>query len=419
MNKKKVLFICSDDYPFYGANGRLLKNLFDAGLKDQYEIHVLTYIHRLTEKEEETIEGVTIHRFFSWFMFPKQQISVLLKEKCKAKIAIALMVKKVMPKICSIVNPHFFLSNQYCNDLFHMIMKLDQEIGFDVLVPVLAGYENVGAAIKYKKEKRNIKTIVYQMDPCSDNMMGKKGSQKKREKFEQSFVEEASHLIVTPIIKNRYDRIYGRITTNKVTALEFPAVLKREQCFKYEGEEIICLYAGNIYKGIRDPKYTFELFSMLSDSKVKLHIIGNCDEKEKASADLHSNTIVFHGSVPSAEVDKYLSKANILVNIGNRMDNQIPSKLFEYISTGKPIVNIYKNEECPSLPYLEKYFCSLSIREKTEMEIKDVEQLRAFILQNQFSCEKNETIRETYRDCTPEFVVKRVIDIIEKDSLRQ
>ena len=51
-------------------------------------------------------------------------------------------------------------------DLDKAIKELDEKLSFDVLVPVLAGYENVEASIRYKKKRPGIVLVVYQMDPC-------------------------------------------------------------------------------------------------------------------------------------------------------------------------------------------------------------------------------------------------------------
>ena len=47
--------------------------------------------------------------------------------------------------------------------------------------------------------------------------------------------------------------------------------------------------------------------------------------------------------------------ADVLVNIGNTVQNQMPSKLWEYIATGKPILGVCLTRECNTLPYLTQY----------------------------------------------------------------
>ena len=48
---------------------------------------------------------------------------------------------------------------------------------------------------------------------------------------------------------------------------------------------------------------------------------------------------------------------------GNKVDNQVPSKIFDYISLGKPIINVYTSEKDPALEYLKQYPLALNISE--------------------------------------------------------
>ncbi len=52
--------------------------------------------------------------------------------------------------------------------------------------------------------------------------------------------------------------------------------------------------------------------------------------------------IIKHGLVDTNEIKTVLADADILVNVGNAVAEVKPSKTFEYISTGKPIVNFYQ-----------------------------------------------------------------------------
>ena len=72
---------------------------------------------------------------------------------------------------------------------------------------------------------------------------------------------------------------------------------------------------------------------------------------------------------------------NIVINLGNTVINQIPSKIFELISSGKPIINFYFSKDDPSLKYFAKrpmcYSFNLSDYSET-----DVDKLMEFIKEN-------------------------------------
>lgn len=50
-----------------------------------------------------------------------------------------------------------------------------------------------------------------------------------------------------------------------------------------------------------------------------------------------------HEIVDTLEIKKVYASADFLVNVGNSVLEFKPSKTFEYISTGKPIIHFYQN----------------------------------------------------------------------------
>ena len=48
------------------------------------------------------------------------------------------------------------------------------------------------------------------------------------------------------------------------------------------------------------------------------------------------------------------------MNVGNKCTNQMPSKMLEYLSTGRPIINFYSNKDS-QYEMIEKYPLGLNI----------------------------------------------------------
>ena len=82
------------------------------------------------------------------------------------------------------------------------------------------------------------------------------------------------------------------------------------------------------------------------------------------------------GRVDKDTARRYISEADILVNIGNTVDNMLPSKVLECVSSGKRVLNLCQIENCPSLPYFEKYGNSLALYTKKEIDSTDIEKFR-------------------------------------------
>ena len=58
-----------------------------------------------------------------------------------------------------------------------------------------------------------------------------------------------------------------------------------------------------------------------------------------------------------------MRQSDILLSIGNMDPNLIPSKLFKYMSIGKPIIHLKRGERDSCLPYLARYPLALVLDE--------------------------------------------------------
>lgn len=107
-----------------------------------------------------------------------------------------------------------------------------------------------------------------------------------------------------------------------------------------------------------------------------------------------------------------MQSADILVNIGNTVENQIPSKLLTYISFGKPIINIMKSSNCPTLEYMNRYPLSYNILETFDLIEKEAKKLESFIYESNGKSIAFDQIEKIFYECTPSYVGKRLYDIV-------
>ncbi len=128
------------------------------------------------------------------------------------------------------------------------------------------------------------------------------------------------------------------------------------------------VYAGTLYKAIRNPGYLLGLFSGLLQSdlgnRIELHIYGNindCDQLFMHYKELLGKKIFLHGQVERGIVYRAMQDATLLVNIGNTSSYQLPSKVVEYAGTGKPVLNIYKIHNDSSTQFFSSYGACLNV----------------------------------------------------------
>ena len=146
------------------------------------------------------------------------------------------------------------------------------------------------------------------------------------------------------------------------------------------------VFTGKFYSDIRNPE---EMLSILSEFpkefSLSLYGVGCRDIVEKQAKLFKNSTMVDFGLVTHKECLAAQNSADILINLENTVANRMPSKVFEYISSGKPVINFYYVKDDIGLSYLKKYpLCyNLCLNDYTE---KDVENLIKFCYEN--SCKK-------------------------------
>jgi hypothetical protein len=135
-------------------------------------------------------------------------------------------------------------------------------------------------------------------------------------------------------------------------------------------DAIRMVYCGRVYNDIRSPAYLLKLLRRLVDGasqgpSPQLHFFGgvsDCCHVFEPYRDLIGTHLFLHGEVDRATVASALHNADLLVNIGNSTSHQLPSKIVEYIGTGKPIVNLINHDRDCTLEHLARYPAALNLR---------------------------------------------------------
>ena len=94
---------------------------------------------------------------------------------------------------------------------------------------------------------------------------------------------------------------------------------------------------------------------------LKLYAKGNCGSMiDVAKKSCHSE-ITANGIIDKEKLLKEYQNADILVNISNHKLKATPSKVFELLSTGKPVLNIVHDKNDTTAAYFDKYTMAHSI----------------------------------------------------------
>lgn len=93
--------------------------------------------------------------------------------------------------------------------------------------------------------------------------------------------------------------------------------------------------------------------------KTKFFSSGNATKKIEKMEEFGFSHI---GWIPYEKLKYELQNSDILLNLAHLQGKQISSKIFEYMSYGKPILHILYKDEDVNLRYLENYSLSLLLR---------------------------------------------------------
>lgn len=412
----KILFVCLEAFPDGGACAVILRKLFAQNtLQNIGQVHVLAIKMGERERNLEEYDKIVVHRFNSMtFLTTKNILMHVSTNPLSSFYAIA---ERIWHRLFTLLKCNrSFLRRSLVYETQKALEKLKYE-QYDIIIPVSGYYEATCASLKYAK-KNKIPMILYQVDPCSTNCVYSPESYRNRFDFEQRVYQYCSYVITTPIIAKEMAGLLKKPDVAKMVPMMFPNVEpihSKGQDIALSKKQILCVFTGRIYRGARDPQFTLRLFSALHTDAIKLKLIGvdQADLARYVDTTSLPSSIECCGSLPFKEAQAAIEDADFLVNIGNVVINQLPSKLFEYISSGKPIINICTSRECPSIPYMKRYQLAINLFANDEDVAKQVQALKRFVLENTGKRLSPEEIIHEFPECTAAHCAKSMAQVIQ------
>lgn len=304
------------------------------------------------------------------------------------------------------------------------ILTLHHQHHFDAIIGVSFPFV---ACLGAAQARLNVPFIYYQLDPYFSHYQ--QSNKRLSIKQENYVCQRANTIILTEQIYNDYLQSPLKKSLSKAVVLGFPAIEKASYTGTSHSPDrnskrgIRMLYLGSLYYDIRSPRIFLKLvYEMLKNGfEVAVDIVGpvfgSPDEDTRNYLDLLRNHIVFHGRVNKDVVKAWIDKADVLINIGNRIENQLPSKIFEYFSTGKPILNFYQLRRCPTLKYTNQYPACMNISEVQVFTKEYLIAVHDFCVKNMRHILSYETIEKIFRDFTCREVGKKFYDLLKSAVL--
>lgn len=241
------------------------------------------------------------------------------------------------------------------------IERLCAAKAYDAVVCVCAPYRT---AFALEKACITAKKLLWQMDPYAGQSGYTAPGGFAREK---QLIDAMHRVYIAPTALRDYAEgapLYE--VRGKMRVLGFPALVPMPDPAPHEG--LRCTFCGSLYPGLREPNFALALFAALNDPELTLTMAGrgwkSFSAATKAAGQVLGSRLVLPGPLPPAEAAALEQDADVLLNLGNTRDEQMPSKIFAFLGSGKPILHLAASDTDPTLPYLARYPLALVLYAK-------------------------------------------------------
>ena len=349
---KKLLVLAYEYYPTENANTRIIRNTC-ALLSQRYDICLVT-VKKPGPEEAEAFRVIRVPEYS------------FHREKSTGKVTPPVLARMLAEKAAGKIthDETRMLERMYERE----IRKAVSVSGYDAVLSFSAPFLPHGCASRLVRGT-GVPWIAVCLDPYFSHKIFGPERLEERKRREEAVMEAASRVVITYPTDRDYLRA-GVAFREKILGAEMPGIVRRDEAADTADTSgpVRCGFFGSLYREIRDPRATVALFSGITGEDLRMTFAGGLADGTKEDFFPAGCGCGYAGSLSGEALRRQYAETEVLVNIGNAVDNQMPSKIFEYLSTGKPIVNIYKSPECPTLKYLERYPLALNLYEKDAEE---------------------------------------------------
>lgn len=329
--KKHLAIICGVMYPNASATG-ICARRFAGMLSTDYDIDMICMASDSIAAEVDN-ENIKIHALSGGTIKRETQSTGAIKR---------------LHHICGQVQIKArFLGNLqwFADSAFKKLIEIDKKRSIDAVFSVCSPLAAHVAAMNFKIENTSVRWVAYTVDlyATPERIRPVGYSVSNMAEKEMNILDRADAVFLSEEIFGNHQEMVDRF--RNVSRLPYVIPEREQKQDKgsniFEKDNINCVFAGSFYTSIRNPETMLETFSKMNDDRIILHLYSSgCDELVNKHA-LNCKKIIVHGRVSQDVIKKVYEDADVLINIGNANEDFVPSKTFEYIGTGKPIINFY------------------------------------------------------------------------------
>lgn len=265
----------------------------------------------------------------------------------------------------------------------------------------------------FERYGKKVRWITYSTDPYTfnnaiyQNVLFKRIRYVRNFNYEKRIYQTCDTCIFT---EQLYEKCLREFDIPKDKSLVLPYIFPETNRIKnsiIKDNQLVVVYAGALNKVIRSPKGMMANICKINDVYFNLYVSGDCNSILDS---YKRDNIHISGLLSRDEYEKTIVEADILINLGNSNSLQSPSKFFELLSLGKPILNFYYNEDS-NYKIVEQYPLGLNINNKEVVP----EKIHRFCINMKDKCISFDEIKKlfpshVFENCYAEFYKKLLND---------
>jgi len=369
MNNKKILIVTHQYLPLNSPRTTRWKLLSDQLTLDGFEVKILTATIQFNDEKNNNVIFLGGNKTSNF-------INNLREESKKENLIIKKNLLNILKKIYRFLFKTFSWPD-YAMFWLLTIYKNRKKINYDydhIISVSLPFSSHVAAYIINKSKKKN--WIIDVGDPFSlktDALENNKYIFNKLNiYFENKFYKLANQIIFTHSdVAQEHIRKFKInqskvLIGNPISSIN-EQILLNSKNYDYSSVPLVIGYFGILTDGVRTPKSTLKYFD---NTNFIFNWYTNIDSKKMINQfNFNKANHRFFELVGREEaLNKMTTTCHCLLSIGNLNSSQLPSKVIEYLATGKPILHFAEIESDPIIKIAEKFQNLIIVTKNTDLD---------------------------------------------------
>ena len=409
-----IVFLVGTFHPNFSAVGYCAYQVQKC-LTNSFKVTTIAVRNSDDQKQHEVIENIEIYHVDTSSI--KRRRYIELKKGSVGRLRLlALRINSALRKVFA----HSSVDDDLVKSYLEQLNSLPKPP--DAIVAVILPIEAAIATVLYSAANPKVKVIPYWFDKfaASNSLhvwkLSKLLKRKLHVQIEEKILSSSNLTVAMHPLKGYFEANFEKDLTKKVRYVEHPLLKEIPSGSEaIDNNEIRMCFTGSLIKGYVEVDYLLRLLKKIKASKfvnVDFYVTGNGATKVIDHTIDGRVSIFNHGRVAKAEANAAMIASDFLINIGEISGSQISSKVFEYMSTGKPIIHLgYVKDDIVSR-ILEKYPLALSIVQDETTFADNCAAVSFFINSTSTQRIAFEDVKSLYPEALPETTASLIADVL-------